>query len=148
MFHRFKSFQFQTIALVPFLNHLAETYFQEDDVPDLAEKVRYKSVRKVLASLVEIERIMYHEGMFLTDDAKTKFQDAFNRMGRHWQLLRHRASLAGINAWQVTPKVHIAMHFPMQSRLINPRAVQSYAEEGKWWRRGRDGGGEVRAALS
>ena len=72
---------------------------------------------------------MYNGAMFLTNDQKAEFREAFLRLGRHWQNLRHASDLALENLWQVKPKVHWAQHFPMQAELINPRAVQNYCEE-------------------
>ena len=111
-----------TRNLLPFLNHLANEYFA-------AHGAYASSVRKVFASLMTIERILYSSEMFLSDEEKANFQAAFLRLGRHWQLLRALSAEAHENLWQITPKVHIAQHFPEQANLINPTATQCYSEE-------------------
>ena len=127
-----------TRAMLPFLQSLANTYFQGHEPFNT-------SVRKVFDSLMEIQRIMYTSGTFLSDEAKQSFQEAHERLGRHWQNLRHLSNLAKMNFWQVRPKLHYTQHFPAQARLINPRAVQNYAEESligrvaKVWRASANG---------
>ena len=34
-----------------------------------------------------------------------------------------------VDAWHITPKIHVALHLPSQGRLINPRFTQCYGEE-------------------
>ena len=109
-------------ALLPFFNHLAQKYFA-------AHGDYSSSIRKVFLALTEIERIFYTSDMFLEDKTKTELEDAFLRLGRHWQNLRHLSGVRNENAWQIRPKVHYAQHFVEQADLINPRVVQNYQEE-------------------
>ena len=67
--------------------------------------------------------------MFFTDAQKAEIEVLFLKVGRHWQLLRHLSDLAGEQAYQITPKVHFFMHFPLQCDLINPLFTQNYGEE-------------------
>ena len=110
-------------ALVPFLKHLADTHFP-------AHGSFASSIRKVFTHLDEIERIFYGGGMFLTANEKQELEARFNSLGRHWQNLNILSFREGKNEWQITPKVHMAVHaIAEQARLINPRAVQNYGEE-------------------
>ena len=111
-----------TRALLPFLNNLANRYF-------IGHGAFNSSVRKVFASLEQIQRLMYTSEMFFTDEAKEEFRIAHERLGRHWQHLRHLSSQLGYNFWHISPKVHYTLHFVSQARLINPRFVQNYSEE-------------------
>ena len=111
-----------TRCLLPFCMDLANTYFGGDSSYE-------KSVRKVFQALLTIESILYSSEMFLTDKAKADLKEAFLKLGRHWQNLRHLSSELRENCWQVTPKVHICQHFPEQSELVNPVFVQNYQEE-------------------
>ena len=68
--------------------------------------------------------------MFLDDDSKNRLEMLFNQLGRNWQYLRHVSFTNEVNEWQITPKLHMAVHaVAEQARLINPRAVQNYGEE-------------------
>ena len=112
-----------TRALVPFLKALAIEYHS-------AHGAYHSSVRKVFIALDDIERIFYSSEMFLTDQCKAELVSLFNKLGRHWQFLRHECKELGINAWKVSPKLHYAVaHIPEQARLINPRFVHNYGEE-------------------
>ena len=112
-----------TRCLLPFLKHLAEQYLS----PVGAHP---KSVRKVFTCLDAAERIFYGAGTFLTEEQKTDLESHMNCLGRNWQYLRHLGQQAGRPDWHITPKVHMTIHaIPEQARLINPRALQNYAEE-------------------
>ena len=111
-----------TRDLLPFLNSLAQRFF--------AGHGSYaSSTRKVFLALIEMQKIFYSSGQFLEDEAKVQLRDAFLKLGRHWQNLRHLSSLEFENSWQISPKVHIAQHFPEQAELINPVFVQNHQEE-------------------
>ena len=88
-----------------------------------------KSVHKVITELNNIEAIIYGADMFMTDDELNQLREAWLRVGRHWQYLRHLSAVAEQNEWQITPKVHYAQHIPEQCALINARAVQCYQSE-------------------
>ena len=111
-----------TRSLLPFCMDLANTYFG-------AHGPYSSSVRKVFQALIKIQQCFYSSDQFLTDEAKLELKEAFLKLGRHWQNLRHLSSVARENAWQVTPKVHIAQHFPEQADVINPAHTQNYQEE-------------------
>ena len=111
-----------TRAMLPFLSGLAQTHCTGRDGFD-------SSCNKVFTSLMTIQRIMYSSGTFLTDEAKEEFKDAHLRLGRHWQLLRQLCERAGVNSFQITPKLHYTQHFADQANLINPRVVQNYIQE-------------------
>ena len=127
-----------TKALMPFMKHLADKYCNGHGALN-------SSIRKVFASICDVEHILYSANIFLKPDEHARLKDAFNRMGRHWQHLRHLSEEAGLNRWQITPKVHYAMHLPTQALLINPLFVQRYAEESligritKMWRKSANG---------
>ena len=111
-----------TRALVPFMKHCAHEY--------LSPHGGYASeARQVFDALFEIERIMYSSEMFLTDEQKQEFRDQFLKLGLAFMHLRHDSHLRSIDAWQITPKVHVCMHLPAQADLINPRFCQVYGEE-------------------
>lgn len=111
-----------TRALLPFLHFLANKFFA-------AHGSYASSIRKVFQALVQIQKIFYSSGQFLEDESKAELNESFLKLGRHWQNLRHLSSLENENSFQIRPKVHIAMHFPEQSELINPVFVQNYQEE-------------------
>ena len=72
---------------------------------------------------------MYSSGMFFNDAQKNEFREQFEKLGLAFMHLRHDCHLRSIDAWQITPKVHVCMHLPSQGDLINPRYTQVYAEE-------------------
>ena len=109
-------------ALLPFLEELSNTYF-------LGHGSYNSSTRKLLAALNSIEKLFASAGMFFTDEQKQTIGELFDKVGRHWQNLRYLSDLAGEQAYQITPKVHLFMHFPMSCDLINPLYTQSYGEE-------------------
>ena len=111
-----------TRCLVPFLKHLANEYFSGHGEYN-------SSVRKVCYNLDEIETILYTSDMFLDDANLQRLDQCFRVLARHWQHLRFLSKKSFQNRWQITPKVHYSLHLPSQARLINPRAVQNYAEE-------------------
>lgn len=115
-----------TRQLIPFMLHLVGLFYN-------AHGAYASSVRKVVTALNTIEHICYSADMFLTTSEKQTFDKAWKTVGRHWQHLRWLCrpipGNEGFNYWQVTPKVHYAMHLPRQSLLINVRATQCYAEE-------------------
>ena len=111
-----------TRAMLPFLESLARDFF--------AGHGSYNSsMRKVFASLVEIQKIFYSSGHFIPDAKQDELAQHFARCERHWQNLRHLSSLARENLFQITPKVHYSCHFVEQSKLINPVSTQCYGEE-------------------
>ena len=111
-----------TRCMVPFLNNLAQTYFP-------AHGAYASSTRKIFASLLAIEKLLYSAEMFLTDVQKADLEEHILKVGRHLQHLRHLSAVASENSYQITPKCHYAQHFIEQARLINPTATQNYAEE-------------------
>lgn len=111
-----------TRALIPWLRHIAN----EKLSPHGAYAV---AARRIFDCLFEIEHIMYSASYFFTADEHARFEEAFFRLGENWMYLRNASRLARVDAWQVSPKVHLAMHLPYQARLINPRFVQCYSEE-------------------
>ena len=113
-----------TRAMLPFLDSLAKEFF-----PDHGRLGYNSSIRKVMASLVEIQKIFYSSGHFISDANKQQLNQHYNRFARHWQNLRHLSSNAGENFFQITPKVHYSLHFVEQSQLLNPTSTQCYGEE-------------------
>ena len=111
-----------TRALVPWLLHLANTVLSPHGAFPSA-------VRRVFQALDDIERLMYSAERFFTAEESDAYAEAFMKLGENWQFLRAESRRANIDAWQITPKVHICMHLPMQGRLMNPRFVQVYGEE-------------------
>ena len=111
-----------TRAMLPFLLELVEEYFGGAESYD-------RSVRKVVASLVGIQKIFYSSGMFISDEKQTELKTHFERYERHWQNLRHLSDLVRENNWQITPKVHYSCHFVDLAKLINPVSTQCYGEE-------------------
>lgn len=111
-----------TRALVPWLLHLANTVLSQVGAFTSA-------TRNVFQALSDIERIMYSADRFFTDEENDAYAEAFLKLGENWQFLRAESRRARIDAWQITPKVHISMHLPMQARMMNPRFVQVYGEE-------------------
>ena len=111
-----------TRALVPWLLDLTNTVLPPHGAFASA-------TRHVIQALDDIERIMYSAERFFTADENDAYAEAFLKLGENWQFLRSESRRAHIDAWQITPKVHISMHFPMQARLMNPRFVQVYGEE-------------------
>ena len=109
-------------CLVPFLNYLAQEYYP-------AHGAYASSTRKLFSSWLEVEKILYGAGMFLTDIQKADLEYHILRIGRHHQHLRYLSRTAFENSYQITPKAHYAQHFIQQARLINPIATQNYGEE-------------------
>ena len=85
-------------------------------------------VAKMLATLDEFDRLLYSSGMFLTTEEKTKLSSIVLSFGVNFQYVHLHSD--GDLVFAVSPKVHYMQHFPMQARLINPRFVQNYMEEG------------------
>ena len=67
--------------------------------------------------------------MFLTDAEKDNLQHAVHAFSKHMLILRSISYDRGLMYFQITPKVHLMQHIPYQSRLINSRYTQVYAEE-------------------
>ena len=65
----------------------------------------------------------------MSDETLVELDALFQKVGRHWQNLRHLSFLERENYFQVVPKVHYFLHFPAQARLINPVFTQNYGEE-------------------
>ena len=82
-----------------------------------------------MASLVEIQKIFYSSGHFISDANKQQLNQHYSPFARHWQNLRHLSSNAGENLFKITPKVHYSLHFVEQSQLLNPTSTQCYGEE-------------------
>ena len=109
-------------ALLPWLDNLAQTFF--------AGHGSYNSsMRKVFSTLVDIQKLFYSSEMFISAEGKKQLDALFKKLGRHWQNLRYLSSRAGEDAFQITPKVHLCLHFPEQALLINPIFTQCYGEE-------------------
>ena len=127
-----------TRALLPWLQDLSMRYFN-------GHGEFQSSTRKVFKRLLEMEQILYSSGTFLTAAQHADFTETLLSLGRHWQLLRSISRGQEVNAWQIRPKVHYCQHLGKQSKLINPRAVQCYAQESlivrmaKLWRTNANG---------
>ena len=78
----------------------------------------------------KIVNLLYNAEMFLTCVEQTTFEEHVLRFGRHMQLCRSIAAEEQEPLWHLTPKVHLVQHLPRQAKLINPRMVQNYMEEG------------------
>ena len=127
-----------TRSLKPWLEDIANRFFA-------GHGELQSSTRKVFKHMMILERIFYSAGTFLTDEQHAELTASLLALGRHWQLLRSLYRRQGINAWQIRPKVHYHQHFAQQAKLINPRAVQCYAQESligrmaKLWRMNANG---------
>ena len=73
---------------------------------------------------------MYNAQMFLTYEEQASLLQHVLRLGRHMQLCHSIAAGDEEPLWHLTPKVHLVQHLPRQAKLINPRMVQNYMEEG------------------
>ena len=111
-----------TRALVPWLKHLADTVLSPHGAFT-------KAMRKVFHGLGEADRIMYGADTFFTEDEKLRFKGAMFKMAKNWMYLRDQCRIAGVDAWQITPKCHVYHHLPSQAELINPRVTQVYTDE-------------------
>ena len=111
-----------TRSLVPWLKSAAHKFLSPHGAVANA-------LRRVFDCLCEIDRIQYNASVFFTLDEKRCFAQQFDILGNNWMYLRSMFRLAKVDAFQITPKVHIFFHLPMQSDLINPRMTQVYQEE-------------------
>ena len=109
-------------GLVPWLGELSLELFAADTNYHI-------SVRKICASLKNMYDVLYCGRRFLSDPEKQELACSVERVGRHLGLLRELSRIGGHFQWQVKPKSHLLMHVPQQSRLINSRFTQCYAEE-------------------
>ena len=107
---------------VPFCQHLARKYLQGDSLYS-------RSCNRVMDSLVEFYNIIYDGGHFLSVDEKTRLAASVETFGIHFMCLRELSRRSGILAWQITPKVHYHMHWPLQAAVENPRMSQNYCED-------------------
>ena len=112
-----------TRHLVPFVRSMVEEFCRD---PNSAIDV---STKKAVQSLDTMYNILYNAEMFLKHNELTTLADTLSRLGRHHQLLRHLCEQERLLCWQVTPKVHYCQHIEVESRLINMRYTQNYAEE-------------------
>ena len=79
--------------------------------------------------LVELYRILYSAGRFLTADEVRRLRDVCLSFGRGFQYMREYSRLNSECWFNVKPKVHKMQHLPMMAEALNPRYVQNYSEE-------------------
>jgi hypothetical protein len=111
-----------TRASAPFFAMLARRYYGTASPFDTA-------LRKCSEHLAMIYEIIQSATMFFTDAELQSLQDAVGEFGIGLQSLRGLAAADHSLLWQVRPKAHKAMHIPFFANIINPSAVNCYADE-------------------
>ena len=112
-----------TRSLLPFVEALAIEFLDDGTL-------YHKPIRKLFASANQIVGTMYNAGMFLTSVEQRRLSQHVLRFGRHMQFCQSTAARDQEPLWHLTPKVHGLQHLPQQSKLINPRMLQNYIDEG------------------
>lgn len=105
-----------------FFKYVADAHFTDGSN-------QHTDIRNLLHQLVEINRIIYTEPIFMANRKIAELREAMLEVGRSYQALREHARVRGDDVWYVTPKRHRAQHIPSMSRIINPRFVSNYGEE-------------------
>ena len=113
-----------TRHLLPWIVELVQEFFPSDSQ-------EHKSIRKHVLSLNHIVKLLYSQGFFLDEAAKHELEELLFKFNRHLQWLANDAVHRRLElVWQIRPKHHYFAHFGTQARLINPRVIQAYLEEG------------------
>ena len=127
-----------TRAAAPVFQHLCHVYMTADTARD-------RTVLALADCLVEFYNVLYDSPMFLSDAALDRFKKLCVLFGEQYQTLRGLSLSAGELAWPVRPKCHKMQHLPLYASVMNPTAVQCYAEESlvgtttKCWKRSMSG---------
>ena len=88
-----------------------------------------KDVVRCITHLNAVYHILYNSELFLTEQQKVDLDTHLCKMGKYHMACREHSKRLGEYAFQVKPKAHYAQHIGSQSRLINSRYTQCYAEE-------------------
>ena len=105
-----------------FFQQIVEKYFTGED--ELCT-----NMRKLIASIVQFNEILYTADMFMSAAEIGAFEAATLRFGEAYQALREVSRRNERLAFNVTPKVHKVQHFPIFARVINPAFLSCYGEE-------------------
>ena len=112
-----------TRHLLPWIHDVAQAYLSGTNPLE-------KSAKKAVESLNEAVNLLYEADRFFTAEECDKFEKLVLRFGRHFQAAAFRSRESGGFHFQVTYKCHALQHIALYARLINPRFIQNYLEEG------------------
>ena len=116
-----------------FAEELACRYFDGADRLHLA-------IRRCIGGLNGVYHGLYGGKLFFEDEELIFLDEQLHLVGKYHQVCRQLCKDRNSFNFQIKQKAHYAQHLGMWARLINPRAVQNYVEEGfmgkvqKMWR--------------
>ena len=88
-----------------------------------------EAVIEVTSRLEEFYDILDTASMFLTPRQQQTLSLTCEKFGVAFQRLRMISATRGQLRWQVKPKLHKMMHWPLFSAVINPKRVGCYGDE-------------------
>ena len=83
-----------------------------------------------MEALHEIYTTLYGAEVFLSAAECADLSRQTLRFGKHYQAANECARTSGQMYWHIVHKHHWLQHLATQARLINPRFIQAYKEEG------------------
>ena len=92
-----------TRACAPWIRDLCQQYCTSYTDED-------RAVRQLTEDLVEFYRILYTDGIFMSDEGLARLGLVAERFGCNFMRLREYASRADVRMWKLTPKVHNMQH--------------------------------------
>lgn len=110
-------------SLSPFLVRICEMLFDDSSNP------YHLCVSRVATSLNRFYQIVYGAGVVMKPEEQQEVRRVLVRFGVNYQKAREFSRVQGKLMWNITPKVHMFLHFSDMCLWINPRWVQNYAEE-------------------
>ena len=88
-----------------------------------------KCMARLAADTDECYKALWGKPRFLSDKELSHIETVYNNFGVSYMECREGARRRNFLGFEVTPKVHKTQHIPLMSKIINPTAVQCYAEE-------------------
>ena len=82
-------------------------------------------MRFAIDALHESYEVLCNEPVFVSDGGITRLHAASIQLGTEF------ARVADRRDWHIVPKAHKILHYPYLALVINPKAVQNYAEEAR-----------------
>ena len=105
------------------LVEIAEEFYS-DDTDEYC-----RMVVRTASALNRMYEIIYAAGVFLNDREVRELRRVLAKLGASVMSLRDLARGRGMQAWNVTPKMHMIQHFGAFPANLNPKWVQNYTEE-------------------
>ena len=110
-----------TRNIMPFVEMLAA---------ELRDGSEYKDRRhKCVQSLVRFYDTVYDSGIYMSIDQSEAMASAIKRCCKHYTWLAKRSTHLGLMRWPIRPKMHYWYHLTLRKQFLNPRFLQTYANE-------------------